>query len=68
MLADVGVGLVARYAVAQELSNGRLRQLLSNWQPHGILRANGFCGMDAANPSTSENQSIVDFLQARLTQ
>lgn len=35
MLSGVGVGLVARYAVAAELRSGALHQLLPDWRPVG---------------------------------
>ena len=67
MLEGAGVGLVARYAVANELSNGRLRELLPDWKPTGFFAQTAFAVWKPQIHLPQKIRVFVDFLQARLS-
>lgn len=68
MLQNLGIGLVARYAVAKELSNGSLRELLPNWKPYGLFAQTAFAVWKPQIHLPQKIRVFVDFLQARLSQ
>lgn len=68
MLQNVGVGLVARYAVADELQNGRLRELLPGWKPTGSFAQTAFAVWKPQIHLPQKIRVFVDFLQAHLAQ
>lgn len=67
MLAEVGVGLVARYAVAKELNDGRLRELLPKWHPTGFFAQTAFAVWRPQIHLPQKIRVFVDFLQAHLS-
>lgn len=68
MLKNVGIGLVARYAVADELSNGSLHELLPSWKPTGYFAQTAFAVWKPQIHLPQKIRVFVDFLQARLAQ
>lgn len=68
MLNDVGIGLVARYAVADELRTGKLIQLLPSWKPAGDFAQTAFAVWKPQIHLPHKVRVFVDFLQDRLTQ
>ncbi|MFW9611241.1 MAG: LysR family transcriptional regulator [Fluviibacter sp.] len=68
MLQNVGIGLVARYAVADELSKGSLRVLLPSWKATGLFAQTAFAVWRPQIHLPQKIRVFVDFLQARLAQ
>lgn len=68
MLESVGVGLVARYAVANELDHGELRELLPSWKATGFFAQTAFAVWKPQIHLSQKIRVFVDFLQARLAQ
>jgi DNA-binding transcriptional LysR family regulator len=68
MLNDIGVGLVASYAVADELSTGKLLKLLPSWKPTGGFAQTAFAVWKPQIHLPQKIRVFVDFLQARLAQ
>lgn len=68
ILQNVGIGLVARYAVAKELSNGSLCELLPAWKPTGFFAQTAFAVWKPQIHLPQKTRVFVDFLQARLAQ
>lgn len=68
MLNDIGVGLVASYAVADELSTGKLLKLLPSWKPTGGFAQTAFAIWKPQVHLPHKVRVFVDFLQDRLTQ
>lgn len=66
VLAGVGIGLVARYAVANELSNGSLCELLPDWKPSESFAQTAFAVWKPQNHLPQKIRVFVDFLQNRL--
>lgn len=67
ILDDVGVGLVARYAVANELDNDELRELLPNWKATGFFAQTAFAVWKPQIHLPQKIRVFVDFLQAHLS-
>lgn len=68
MLENLGVGLVARYAVANELRSGKLCELLPTWKPAGFFAQTAFAVWKPQIHLPQKTRMFVDFLQARLAQ
>lgn len=66
VLADLGVGLVARYAVAAEIRQGRLLPLLDDWKPLGPFGPTAFAIWLPQTHLPPKIRVFVDFLAARL--
>lgn len=66
MLENLGVGLVARYAVAEELNSGKLRELLPEWKPTGHFAQTAFAVWKPQIHLPQKIRVFVDFLQDRL--
>lgn len=67
VLEDAGVGLVARYAVAHELNNGDLCELLPEWKPIERSAQTAFAVWKPQIHLPQKIRAFVDFLQARLS-
>lgn len=67
MLENLGIGLVARYAVTHELNNGELRELLPTWKPTGSFSQTAFAVWKPQIHLPQKIRVFVDFLQARLS-
>lgn len=68
ILAGVGVGLVARYAVAEELRQGCLVALLPGWTPAGPFQQTAFAIWLPQVHLPPKIRVFVDFLAQRLGQ
>lgn len=66
LLAGVGVGLVARYAVARELRQGSLLALLPEWTPAGPFGQTAFAIWLPQPHLPPKIRVFADFLAARL--
>lgn len=66
MLENLGVGLVARYAVAKELHSGELRELLPKWKPTGHFAQTAFAIWKPQMHLPKKIRVFVDFLRDRL--
>lgn len=66
LLDGVGVGLVARYAVAEEVRQGRLEVLLDGWKPVGPFGQTAFAIWLPQVHLPPKIRVFVDFLAARL--
>ncbi len=66
MLAGVGAGLVARYAVEAELRAGRLVPLLPDWTPAGSFGPTAWAMWLPQPHLPPKIRAFVDFLAARL--
>lgn len=66
LLAGVGVGLVARYAVAEELGEGRLELLLADWKAIGPFGQMAFAIWLPQVHLPPKIRVFVDFLAERL--
>ncbi|MBS1191915.1 MAG: LysR family transcriptional regulator [Rhodocyclaceae bacterium] len=66
LLAGVGIGLVARYAVAEDLRRGRLVPLLTDWQPQGPFGQRAYALWLPQFHLPPKIRVFVDFLAARL--
>lgn len=67
VLAGLGIGLVARYAVAQELRDGRLVQLLPDWKPVGPFGQVAWALWAPQASLPPKMRVFVDYLVERLT-
>jgi DNA-binding transcriptional LysR family regulator len=68
MLAGVGVGLVARYAVEAELREGRLVPLLPDWTPAGTFGPTAWAMWLPQPHLPPKIRAFVEFLGARLNE
>ena len=68
MLENVGIGLVARYTVANELRSGKLYELLPTWKPAGFFAQTAFAVWKPQIHLPQKTRVFVDFLQARLAE
>lgn len=66
MLDGVGIGLVARYAVAEELRSGRLLELLAGWRPVGPFGQAAYAIWLPQVHLPPKIRAFVDFLARRL--
>lgn len=66
VLAGVGVGLVARYAVEAELRQGRLVELLPDWTPAGPFGPTAYAVWLPQPQLLPKIRVFVDFLARRL--
>lgn len=66
LLAGVGVGLVARYAVAEELRQRRLLPLLADWKALGPFGQTAYAVWLPQSHLPPKIRVFVDFLAARL--
>ena len=66
MLENVGIGLVARYAVADQLADGQLRALLSEWKPTGVFAQTAFAVWKPQIHLPQKIRVFVDFLETKL--
>jgi DNA-binding transcriptional LysR family regulator len=66
MLAGVGAGLVARYAVEAELRDGRLVPLLPQWTPTGAFGPTAYALWLPQPHLPPKVRAFVDFLGRRL--
>lgn len=66
MLAGTGIGLVARYAVAEELHSGKLQQVLPEWCPMGSFTQTAFAIWHPQVHLPPKIRVFVDFLQEAL--
>lgn len=67
LLADLGVGLVARYAVAGELRQGRLLPVLADWTALGPFGQTAYAIWLPQAHLPPKIRVFVDFLAARLS-
>lgn len=68
MLADMGVGLVARYAVTQELRHGDLKQILPKWTPIGSFAQTAYAIWRPTIHLPPKIRVFVDFIKSHLSQ
>jgi DNA-binding transcriptional LysR family regulator len=66
LLAGVGAGLVARYAVEAELRDGRLVPLLPDWTPAGTFGSTAYALWLPQPHLPPKIRAFVDFLGQRL--
>ena len=66
MLENVGIGLVARYAVADQLADGQLRELLPGWKPTGAFAQTAFAVWKPQIHLPQKIRVFVDFLETKL--
>lgn len=66
MLDGVGIGLVARYAVAKELNDGKLCELLPDWKPTGHFAQTAFAIWKPQIHLPQKIRMFVEFLQTHL--
>ena len=65
MLENVGIGLVARYAVADQLADGQLRELLPGWKPTGAFAQTAFAVWKPQIHLPQKIRVFVDFLETK---
>lgn len=66
MLDGVGIGLVARYTVAEELRSGSLQRLLPEWQPVGPFGQTAYAIWLPQIHLPPKVRAFVDFMTSRL--
>lgn len=66
LLAGLGVGLVARYAVADDLRRGTLLPVLGDWRPVGPFGETAFAVWLPQAHLPPKIRAFVDFMAARL--
>lgn len=64
MLDDVGIGLVARYAVEKDLRTGALKEVLLNWTPTGSFNQTAYAIWQPQAHLPSKIRLFVDFLKS----
>lgn len=66
LLADMGLGLLPRFAVAQDLASGRLRVALPRWTPHSAFGSTAWALWQPQRVVPPKLRAMVDFLVAHL--
>lgn len=64
MLNDVGIGLVARYAVEKDLQKGTLKQVIPNWTPTGSFNQTAYAIWQPQLHLPLKTRLFVDFLKS----
>lgn len=62
LLADMGIGLLPRFVVADDLGNGRLRPALTRWTPQGPFGSTAWALWQPQRRMTPKLRAMVDFL------
>lgn len=66
MLADMGLGLLPRFAVAADLASGQLRAVLPRWSPRPAFGATAWALWQPQRVVPPKLRAMVDFLVAHL--
>lgn len=68
LLADMGLGLLPRYVVADDLAAGRLREALPAWTPQGMFGSRAWALWPPQRVVPPKLRAMVDFLVGQLGQ
>ena len=68
LLADMGLGLLPRFVVADDLAAGRLREALPAWAPQGTFGSRAWALWPPQRAVPPKLRAMVDFLVEQLTQ
>jgi DNA-binding transcriptional LysR family regulator len=66
LLADMGLGLLPRFVVADDLAAGRLREALAAWAPQGTFGSHAWALWPPQRVVPPKLRAMVDFLVAQL--
>ena len=66
LLADMGLGLLPRFVVADDLATGRLREALPAWAPQGAFGAQAWALWPPQRVVPPKLRAMVDFLVGQL--
>lgn len=68
LLADMGLGVLPRFVVTDELATGRLREALPAWAPHGSFGSRAWALWPPQRVVPPKLRAMVDFLVGQLSQ
>jgi len=66
LLADMGLGLLPRFVVADDLAAGRLREALPEWTPQGTFGSRAWALWQPQRVVPPKLRAMVDFLVGQL--
>jgi DNA-binding transcriptional LysR family regulator len=66
LLADMGLGLLPRFAVAADLASGQLRLALPQWTPQAAFGATAWALWQPQKVVPLKLRAMVDFLVGQL--
>lgn len=68
MLAGIGIGLVARYAVEKDLQTGALKEVIPDWRPTGSFNQTAYAIWQPQTHLPQKTRLFVDFVKKSLEQ